>query len=101
MTMRSRDWIAQPLQPDLRVATSAEPARDARDPFVVDMRWWLGLARRQARVIIATIFVVCTIAALVLSQITPRYSATALILVDPRQQTILDPGGQLAVAPGD
>lgn len=101
MTMRSRDWIAQPLRPELRVAPGADPAREARDPFVMDLGWWLGLVRRQGRLIVATVFVVCAISALVLSQLTPQYSATALILVDPRQQAILDPGGQLAVAPGD
>lgn len=67
----------------------------------LDLRGFLGLMRRQARLILATVFGICTITTLALFQITPIFAATALIIVDPRQQSILDPGGQMAVAPSD
>src|SRR5690606_37327001 len=66
-----------------------------------DVRAFLGLLRRQARLIVATVFVVCALTALVLFQLTPTYTATALVMVDPRQQSILDPDGRMALGGGD
>ena len=76
-------------------------AEQGREPGGFDMRWFLGLVRRQAKLILATVFIVCSITALVLFQLTPIYSGSALIIVDPRQQSILDPEAQMALAPSD
>jgi succinoglycan biosynthesis transport protein ExoP len=85
---------------DNRLAAGQSPDR-APEGFNLDIRALLGLIRRQARVILATVFGTCTIAALVLFQLTPIYSATTLIIVDPRQQNILDPGSQMGLTPSD
>lgn len=67
----------------------------------VDLRSIVGLIRRQIKLIIATILVVNGIAALIIFQLTPIYTATALVMVDPRQKDILDPEGQVSLLPND
>jgi polysaccharide biosynthesis transport protein len=66
-----------------------------------DLRWLLGLLSRQAKLIAATVLVVTAVVALVVFQLTPRYSASALIAVDARQQNVLDPGGPMSSQPND
>jgi succinoglycan biosynthesis transport protein ExoP len=72
-----------------------------RDAGGTDVRWFIGLVRRQAKLILATMFVICVTTALILFQLTPIYSGSALIIVDPRQQSILDPDAQMALTPSD
>ncbi len=67
----------------------------------LDLRSIIGLIRRQIKLIIATILVVNGIAALIIFQLTPIYTATALVMVDPRQKDILDPEGQVSLLPND
>lgn len=100
MDTRARDGIVRHLPSNAEFPTGAT-SREGRDPFAVDIRAWLGLFRRQIKLLLGTVFVVCAITALVLFQIPPKYTSTALLLVDPRQQTILDPGAQVGVSPGD
>ncbi|MCX5494122.1 polysaccharide biosynthesis tyrosine autokinase [Kaistia dalseonensis] len=66
-----------------------------------DLRSILGLLRRQIKLIIATILVVNGLAALFIFQLTPTYTASALVMVDPRQKDILDPDGQISLMPSD
>ena len=56
-----------------------------------DIRHLLGIVRRQKRLIIATLVVAVALAVVALFAITPRYSSSALILVDPSQKNLLDP----------
>ncbi|MBN8998562.1 MAG: AAA family ATPase [Rhizobiales bacterium] len=75
------------------------PRREIAGAF--DLRSVVGLLRRQIKLIIATILVVNGIAALVIFQLTPIYTATALVMVDPRQKDILDPDRQVSLMPND
>src|SRR3569833_1134189 len=59
-----------------------------------ELRNHFGLLRRQARLIIITVVVVVGIAALVVYSLTPKYTATALLLIDTSQKNLLDPGYQ-------
>jgi len=78
-----------------------ESAHTRELPGTLDLRSLLGLLRRQIKLIIATILVVNGIAALIIFQLTPIYTATALVMVDPRQKDILDPDGQVSLLPND
>lgn len=62
------------------------PARD-----IIDMKDLLSILRRQARLILITIFVCVALAFLFLARATPLYTATALIAVDPAGRSLLDP----------
>lgn len=91
-------WVAQgdgaPILPD-----EAGQVREVGRSF--DLRSAIGLLRRQIKLIIATILVVNGIAALIIFQLTPIFTATALVMVDPRQKDILDPDGQVSLLPND
>lgn len=63
-----------------------------------NLRDIFGLLRRQARLIGATMLVVATIAALVAVSLTPTYTASALVLVDPSQKDLLAPTDQAGAA---
>jgi succinoglycan biosynthesis transport protein ExoP len=97
------EWDKRLLGPETRLAVG--PGSGATEEYEraqgFDGRAFLGVLRRQAKLIAATVFVVCAAAALIVFQLTPIYSATALIIVDPRQQTILDPQAQMSLTPGD
>lgn len=67
----------------------------------VDLRNVLGLLRRQLRLIVASVIVVVTLAGLVTFSLTPIYSATALILVDPSRKNLLDPDAQIGSGVSD
>lgn len=56
-----------------------------------DMRSLLGLLRRQLRLIVIIALVVVGIAALAVFSLTPKYSASAMLLVDTTQKNLLDP----------
>jgi capsular exopolysaccharide synthesis family protein len=62
----------------------------------INLRTFLGLLRRQIRLIVATVLVVNGLAALVIFQLTPIYTASTLIMVDPRQKDLLDPEGRVS-----
>lgn len=51
----------------------------------------VGLLRRQAKLIVATIVVVMIVAAVAALSLTPIYSASTLVLVDPSRKNLLDP----------
>ena len=62
------------------------PARD-----IIDIKDLLSILRRQARLILITVFVCVALAFLFLVRATPLYTATALIAVDPAGRSLLDP----------
>ena len=67
------------------------PSRTAPD-FVqeLELRTILGVLRRQYKVMLYTAFILMTSAGLYLTLTTPKYTANALIIVDPSAKNILD-----------
>ena len=57
----------------------------------IDLRALIETLRRQMGLIIATIVLCLAIAAVYLFSVTPIYTASALILVDPSQKNLLEP----------
>src|SRR5688500_10341081 len=57
----------------------------------IDIRAIFGLLRRRLRLIIVTVVAIVTLAGLATFALTPIYSATALVLVDPSRKDLLDP----------
>ena len=49
----------------------------------LDVRGFLALLRRQFRLILVTIVLVMVVSGIVVFSLTPIYSASALLLVDP------------------
>lgn len=72
---------------------------DATD---IELRNVLTVLRRQIRVIGLTFALIIGLALLYLVSVTPTYTATALLLVDPLQKNVLDPSqGQAGSAGSD
>jgi len=65
---------------------------DAGPDKELEIRSVVGLLRRQSRVILLTGLAVFGAALIFLAAVTPTYTASALILVDPDSQSILNPG---------
>ena len=61
----------------------------------IDLRGVIGLLRRQLRLIVGTIVVVIAVAAIVVFSLTPVYTASTLVLVDPSQKNLLDPAAEM------
>ncbi|NBN78588.1 AAA family ATPase [Microvirga tunisiensis] len=61
------------------------------DETEIDFRHLFGIVRRQVRLIAATIAVVVAIAAVAVFSITPMYTGTTLVLVDPSRKNLMDP----------
>lgn len=61
------------------------------DETEIDFRHLFGIVRRQIKLIVATIALVLAIAVVAVFSITPMYSGTTLILVDPSRKNLLDP----------
>lgn len=66
------------------------------DETDIDLRSIVGVLRRQLRIILITIGLVIGAAAIGVLVLTPIYSATALILVDPRTKDLLNPDSGFA-----
>jgi len=62
----------------------------AEDETDLDLRGIAGLIRRQIRLIVTTIVLVLGLAALWVFSLTPLYTASALILIDPASSNLLD-----------
>lgn len=58
----------------------------------LDIRGMVGLLRRQLRLIVVITLVVVGIAGIAVYSLTPKYSASALLLVDTSKKNLLDPG---------
>lgn len=56
----------------------------------IDIKDLLAILRRRRWVILSTILVLTTLAVLVGLQITPKYTAKALVMIDPRQSKVVD-----------
>lgn len=62
----------------------------------LDLKAIVALLRRQMRLIVLTIAVFVAAALIYLFSVTPVFTGSALILVDPAQRNLLDPAEQLA-----
>jgi succinoglycan biosynthesis transport protein ExoP len=71
------------------------------DETEIDLRGLLGLLRRQLRLILGAIVVIVVAAAIVVFSLTPSYTASALVLVDPSSKNLLDPASELGSASTD
>lgn len=60
------------------------------DETEIDLRSIFGLLRRQIRLIMATVVVVVGVAATVAFTLTPTYTASTLVLVDPSRKNVMD-----------
>ncbi len=65
------------------------------DESGIDLRGVIGLLRRQLRLIIGTIAVIVVLAAIVVFSLTPTYTATTMVLVDPSKKNLLDPAAEM------
>jgi len=68
------------------------------DESGIDLRGIIGLLRRQLRLILGTIAVVVVLAAIVVFSLTPTYTATTMVLVDPSTKNLLDPAAEMMSA---
>lgn len=71
------------------------------DSSEFDIRNAIGLIRRQIWLILSTVLIVAGLAAVYVFLQTPTYTASTLILVDPRQKNALDPQSQMSLLPTD
>jgi len=71
------------------------------DDSEIDIRGILGLLRRRLRLIVLTVVVVVGVAGIVAFALTPIYSATALVLVDPSRKNLLEPETQFTATSAD
>lgn len=62
----------------------------AAEPAGVDVKDLVAILRRRRGVILGTVLVVTAIAVVVGLQITPKYTAKALVMIDPRQAKVVD-----------
>ncbi len=56
----------------------------------IDLKAILGILRRQLWLVLSTILAVVVIASIAVYAVTPRYTATALVLVDTKDKNLLD-----------
>lgn len=81
-----------------RFRTEMEPMAENR-PF--DIRQLIGPIRRHLSLVLSTIAIVVIFTAIIIFAITPRYSASALVVVDPSSKNLLDPSGATAASTSD
>ena len=72
----------------------AETTRPVTESVVaeagLDIKELLGILRRRKKVILSTVLLLTSLAVLVGLQITPKYTATALVMIDPSKSNIVD-----------
>ena len=56
----------------------------------LDIKELLGILRRRRNVILATVLLLTSLAVLAGLQLTPKYTATALVMIDPRTSNVVD-----------
>lgn len=71
------------------------------DETEIDLRSLAGVLRRQIRLIVLTIVVVVGIAGIGAFALTPIFSASTLILVDPSSKNLLNPESEFSSAGAD
>ncbi|MEO8684693.1 MAG: Wzz/FepE/Etk N-terminal domain-containing protein [Devosia sp.] len=71
------------------------------DGTEIDIRGILGLLRRQFRLILITLVSVVAIVGIIVFSLTPIYSSSALVMVDPTNKNLLEPDAQLGSSSSD
>lgn len=71
------------------------------DETEIDLRSIFGLLRRQIRLILISVIAVVAIAGFIAYSLTPVYSTSALIMVDPSRKNLLQPDLPLASSASD
>src|SRR5690606_23212552 len=66
-----------------------------------DLRSIMGLLRRQARLIIATVVLIVAVAGGAILTLKPVYTAATLVLVDPSRKDLLNPDAQSTSSSSD
>ena len=66
-----------------------------------DVRHIFNVLRRRLSVIFGTMAVITGITLLVVFQLTPQYTATSLVLIDPREQQVVDIEAVMSGLPPD
>jgi exopolysaccharide transport family protein len=85
MSPRSSDFVSPPLVPaDMAPAAAGSPRANPLDPREI-----ARVLRRHARIVIAAPLVLVLLAAVFVATATPRYTATATVLVDPRRANVM------------
>lgn len=59
-------------------------------PGMIDFRELLAILNRRRWVILSTVMLITTLAALVGAQITPTYTARAVLMINPKQAKVID-----------
>jgi capsular exopolysaccharide synthesis family protein len=76
------------------MTTPEDAQRHALDPgngdAGLDIKDLLGILYRRKRLILSTVLLLTTLALLAGLQITPRYTATAMVMIDPRKSNVVD-----------
>jgi polysaccharide biosynthesis transport protein len=67
----------------------------------IDIRQIIGILRRQYKLILSTIFAIVAVALLFTFTLSPKYTASALILVDTSRKNLLDEASQIGAASAD
>lgn len=80
----------EPLVPENPYYPYGETPMVYREPEGLDIRQLVGILRRRRNVILSTVLVITTLALLVGLQITPKYTATALVMISPEKEKILN-----------
>lgn len=77
------------------------PMRAAGDDDLIDIRALWRVLRRRMWVIAGTVALICGITLLVVFQLTPLYTASALVLIDPREERVVDLEAVMSGLPPD
>jgi uncharacterized protein involved in exopolysaccharide biosynthesis len=75
------------------MSINEDAPRQVVDPAAesgLDIKDLLGILRRRKRVILSTVLLLTSLAVLVALQLTPRYTATAMVMIDPRKSNVVD-----------
>ena len=71
------------------------------DGSEIDLRDLLRVLWRRKTAIAGTVILLTALAAVVLFQIAPRYTSTALVMIDPRETNVVDIEAVVSGLPGD
>lgn len=88
-------------RPEVAMSRSgnANMAEDGDD--LIDIRQLINVLRRRLSVIVGSVLLTTGITLLVVFQLTPLYTASSLILIDPREQQVVDIEAVMSGLPPD
>ena len=92
--------LAQKLD-ETSVSTTSDGAGPAFAVPEIDLQEYLRILWRQKRIILASIGVVIAMAIVIVLSLTPRYTATVFVEINPRQSQIVDFEAVLSGLPAD